>query len=122
MTKIGCAGILVEDTFCGPIAELPHEGLLVTVDAMPAMAGGCAANVAIDLAKQGFEVDVVGCVGNDPSAKSLLECFKSHGVLHRGVVISNTLPTSKTVIILVKGEDRRYIHMFGANAGFSASH
>ena len=35
---------------------------------------------------------------------------------------SDRLPTSKTVILLVAGEDRRYIHAFGANAEFSVGH
>jgi sugar/nucleoside kinase (ribokinase family) len=111
----------VEDTFCGPIAEMPREGLLVTVDSMPTMAGGCAANVAIDLAKQGVEAEVMGCVGRDRSAKGLFECFKNHRIAHRRLVVSETLQTSRTVILLVKGEDRRYLHLCGANAGFSAA-
>ena len=49
MSEIGCAGILVADTVCGPLDELPREGSLVTLESMPAKAGGCAANVAIGL-------------------------------------------------------------------------
>ncbi len=66
--QVGCAGILVQDTFCGPMPELPPEGRLVVIDAMPTKAGGCAANVALDLAKQGVEVEVIRCVGRDASA------------------------------------------------------
>ncbi len=116
--KVGCAGILVSDTFCGPMKELPREGQLLAVEALPTKAGGCAANVAIDLAKQGIPVEVAGCLGKDASAKVLLASLEAHGVACDRIVYSETLPTSKTVILLVEGQDRRYIHSFGANAGF----
>ena len=61
--KVGCAGIIVADTICGPIAQLPAEGQLTIVDEMPTKIGGCAANVAVDLAKQGVDAELVGCVG-----------------------------------------------------------
>lgn len=119
---VGCAGILVSDTFCGPLAELPHEGQLLAVDALPTKAGGCAANVAIDLAKQGIAVDVAGCLGEDPSARVLLASLEEHKIGCKRLVYSAELPTSKTVILLVAGQDRRYIHSFGANAAFQVRH
>jgi sugar/nucleoside kinase (ribokinase family) len=122
MARIGCAGILVSDTFCGPMPELPREGQLLAVDAMPTKAGGCAANVAIDLAKQGMAVDVAGCLGRDPSAAVLLSSLQDHQIGCSHIVYSSELPTSKTVILLVAGQDRRYIHSFGANAAFTVGH
>jgi sugar/nucleoside kinase (ribokinase family) len=122
MAEVGCAGILVADTFCGPMRELPREGQLLTVDSMPSKAGGCAANVAICLAKQGVEVDVVGCLGKDPAAKILLACFEEHRVGCEYVVYTDRYPTSTTVILLVEGQDRRYIHAFGANTAFTVTH
>jgi sugar/nucleoside kinase (ribokinase family) len=116
---VGCAGILVSDTFCGPMKELPKEGQLLAVDALPTKAGGCAANVAIDLGKQGIAVEIAGCLGNDASARVLLASLEEHGVGCSRIVYSNALSTSKTVILLVEGQDRRYIHSFGANAGFT---
>ncbi len=32
MPEVGCAGILVEDTFCGPIAALPPAGALMMLN------------------------------------------------------------------------------------------
>jgi sugar/nucleoside kinase (ribokinase family) len=122
MPDVGCAGILVADTFCGPMARLPAEGQLLAVDDMPSRAGGCAANVAIDLAKQGVSVDVAGCVGRDASAGVVVAKLKDHGVGCGQVVQVSSHPTSKTVILLVDGQDRRYIHTFGANAAFTADH
>jgi sugar/nucleoside kinase (ribokinase family) len=122
MGQVGCAGILVSDTFCGPMQELPREGQLLAVENLPTKAGGCAANVAIDLSKQGLRVDISGCLGNDPSAKVLLASLEEYGVGCSRIVYSDQLPTSKTVILLVAGQDRRYIHSFGANAAFTVGH
>ena len=122
MADVGCAGIIVADTFCGPIAQLPDEGQLLAVDSIPSKAGGCAANVAICLAEQGIEVDVVGCLGKDPSAKILLTCLEEHRVGCEHVVVCDDHTTSKTVILLIDGQDRRYVHVFGANAAFGAEH
>lgn len=122
MAEVGCAGILVSDTFCGPMASLPQEGMLLTVDNLPTMAGGCAANVAIDLRRQGVTVDISGCLGSDPSAQVLLASLGEHQVGCERIVYSPDLPTSKTVILLVEGQDRRYIHSFGANAAFAVDH
>ena len=119
MTQVGCAGILVSDTFCGPMQELPREGQLLAVEAMPTKAGGCAANVAIDLVKQGLTVEVAGCLGKDSSSRGVLSSLEEYGIGSRRIVYSETLPTSKTVILLVAGQDRRYIHSFGANAGLT---
>jgi len=120
--KIGCAGIICEDTFCGPMRELPREGELLAIGGMPVKAGGCAANVAIDLARQGFAVDVAGCLGRDPSADVLRGCLEKSGVGCEQITRVADYPTSKTVILLVEGQDRRYIHVFGANRGFQVGH
>jgi sugar/nucleoside kinase (ribokinase family) len=122
MADVGCAGILVADTFCGPMSALPDEGDLVAVDAMPVKVGGCAANVAIDVAKQGFVVEVAGCVGNDPAAELIKSGLTEAHVGCRHIVAVASHPTSTTVILLVEGQDRRYIHAFGANAAFKVAH
>ena len=120
--KVGCAGIIVADTICGPIAQLPDEGQLLVVDQMPTKIGGCASNVAVDLAKQGATVELVGCVGNDPAATALRQAIATEGVGCDAVVGVDDLPTSTTVILLVEGEDRRFMHTFGANSAFGMEH
>jgi sugar/nucleoside kinase (ribokinase family) len=119
MADVGCAGILVADTFCGPMKRLPHAGELLAIDEMPAKAGGCAANVAIDLARQGVSASICGCVGADASAEVLLQNLRAAGVDCDQIIRLESHPTSKTVILLVEGEDRRFVHVFGANAAFN---
>src|SRR5579871_1390542 len=120
--EVGCAGILVTDTFCGPLDELPPQGALIALDAMPTKAGGCAANVAIGLSKQGIAADVVGCLGRDPQAKIILDLLEQAGVSTQYVTYSDSEPTSQTVVLQVRGQDRRFLHVFGANKAFKISH
>lgn len=122
MATVGCVGIVVTDMLCGPIHELPRPGQLLTVEDIPAKVGGCAANVAIGLSKQGVTADVVGCLGRDNAAEVPLTALRKCGVGCDGIVYSDRLPTSKTVILLVEGEDRRYIHAFGANSALTIGH
>lgn len=116
--KIGCTGIICEDTFCGPMRELPRQGELLAIEAMPVKAGGCSANVAIDLVRQGFAVDIAASLGRDASADVLQGFLEKNGVNCEHLTRVAEYPTSKTVILLVAGQDRRYIHVFGANRGF----
>ncbi|MFA6107846.1 MAG: carbohydrate kinase family protein [Candidatus Latescibacterota bacterium] len=122
MAAVGCGGVLVADTFCGPMQELPSEGQLLVVETMLPGAGGCAANTAIDLARQGISVDVVGCLGRDASARIVIEGLEAGGVNCSQIVQVADEPTSKTVILIVEGQDRRYIHTFGANRAFTVGH
>lgn len=122
MDLVGCAGLLVEDTFCGPLPALPPAGALAILDEMPVRAGGCAANVAIDLSRQGVRVDVAGCVGDDTAASALIEALTKHHVGASQVTRVKGQPTSKTVILLIEGHDRRYLHLIGANRAFSIGH
>jgi sugar/nucleoside kinase (ribokinase family) len=119
MAKVGCAGLLVEDTFCGPVHALPAEGALHMLDAMPVRAGGCAANVAINLSRQGVAAEVAGCVGEDGAAAMLQATFSNHGIGTGHVHPLPGISTSKTLILLIEGQDRRYFHVTGANARFT---
>jgi sugar/nucleoside kinase (ribokinase family) len=111
------AGIFVVDHLCNPIDHMPVAGELILADELPLSIGGCAANVAMDLARVGATVNVAGCVGNEFVTDSLA----SRGVDTSGIRRLNDVGTSGTLIINVKGEDRRFIHCPGANAVMQAS-
>jgi sugar/nucleoside kinase (ribokinase family) len=122
MVDIGCAGIMVADIICGPMDALPEEGQLLALDALPATAGGCASNVAINLGKQGIQSDAVGCLGSDPAAQVVINELEKYGVGTERIRYTDAYPTSQTVILLVRGQDRRFIHVFGANKALTISH
>jgi sugar/nucleoside kinase (ribokinase family) len=110
---------MVSDHVCDPIDHLPVVGELVLTDRMHLTIGGCASNVAVDLAKLGHNVAVVGKVGADVFGRSLRDALEASQVDCEHIVESPTQQTSGTLVINTKGEDRRFIHAVGANAEFT---
>jgi sugar/nucleoside kinase (ribokinase family) len=115
------AGILVADHLCAPIDHLPKAGELVLSDALPLTIGGCASNTAMNLARVGLGVGVIGCVGRDPFGRFVVETLAAQGIDTSGIQELADVPTSGTLIVNVRGEDRRFIHTVGANGAFRAS-
>jgi len=116
-----CAGIIVADHLCMPIAHLPAAGELVMADGMLLAIGGCAANAAVDLAKMGVRAAVVGRVGDDVFGRVVSDMLRDVDIDITYVKTTPKTDTSQTLIVNVQGQDRRFIHTFGANATFSAS-
>lgn len=115
------AGIVVADHVCAPISHLPAGGELILSERMQLSVGGCAANVAVDLSKVGVRAAVIGRVGDDLFADFLRQTLDQAGVNTDGLRPSPGRQTSQTLIVNVTGQDRRFIHHFGANADFQAS-
>ena len=115
-------GILVADHLCAPIDHLPEQGELVQTEGISLEPGGCAANTAIVLAKLGVPVAVVGCVGDDAMGRHLRDTLTERGVDATHVAFRADLATSATLVVNVAGEDRRFVHAIGANAGLRAAH
>lgn len=115
------AGIIVADHVCTPVTHLPAAGELVMADKILLAIGGCAANAAVDLVKMGVRTSVVGRVGNDVFGRVVADLLREQGVDVAALSFSTTADTSQTLIVNVAGQDRRFIHTFGANAEFSAA-
>jgi len=119
--EVVCGGILVADHVCTPMRALPPEGHLVAVDGMYLLTGGCAANVGVNVAKQGIRVGVAGKVGDDYWGRFIREDLAGRGVDTEHVRVSEQEQTSQTMILLCQGQDRRFVHTFGANRDFRAA-
>lgn len=116
------AGIVVVDHVAAPVDHLPDAGQLVLTDDCIVSIGGSAGNVAVDLSKMGISNSICGCVGDDAFGGFAKDYLKRHGV---GMDCLTTVPgiaTSQTLIVNVKGQDRRFIHHKGANDVFSSEH
>jgi sugar/nucleoside kinase (ribokinase family) len=120
-TDVLCAGIIVADHVSSPLAHLPAAGELVLADQILLTIGGCAANVAVDLVKLGVNASVVGRVGDDVFGRVVAEMLRERGVGVETLRVAPRTDTSQTLIVNVAGQDRRFIHTFGANAGFQAT-
>lgn len=115
-----CCGIIVADFVCAPVPRVPQAGGLVMTDAISLAIGGCASNVAVDLARLGRKAVVVGRVGNDMPGRFVRDELAAAGV-ETTHLVESAGQTSSTLVINVQNEDRRFIHAFGANGLFDGS-
>ena len=115
------AGIIVADYVCAPVPHIPAAGELVLTERILLTIGGCAANVAVDLAKMGVPSTVVGRVGTDVAGRVVTDLLRERGLDVSAVRPTPGVDTSQTLIVNVAGQDRRFIHTFGANAEFRAA-
>ena len=116
-----CAGIVVADHVSSPISHLPAPGELVLADQLLLTIGGCAANVAVDLVKLGVSASVVGRVGADVFGRVVADMLRERLVDVSALQVTPNMDTSQTLIVNVAGQDRRFIHTFGANGAFRAA-
>jgi sugar/nucleoside kinase (ribokinase family) len=116
-----CAGILVADLFVPPLPALPAAGQLFATDDFLLDTGGCAANTATSLATLGVPARVAGKVGDDLFGEFIARELQAKGVDTAGIARASGHGTSKTVVLTVAGEDRRFLHTVGANADFRVS-
>jgi sugar/nucleoside kinase (ribokinase family) len=93
----------------------------VLADQLLLTIGGCAANVAVDLGKLGVNAAVVGRVGGDVFGRVVSDMLRERGVDVALLRVTPDTDTSQTLIVNVAGQDRRFIHTFGANAAFRAA-
>jgi sugar/nucleoside kinase (ribokinase family) len=117
-----CAGILFADYVCAPIPHMPAAGELVPTEHIKLALGGCASNAGLDLARVGVRVGVSGCVGEDPFGEFIVETLKAGCVDTSGVHRVPGIGTASTMVINVKGQDRRFISTPAANTRFTVAH
>jgi len=112
------AGILFADVGCAPIDHAPVPGELVPTDRVELTLGGSASNVSINLARLEVPTGLCGCVGDDAFSDHILKSLANPLVDVSGVRrIDNSSPGC-SLIVNVKGEDRRFVSTTGANAEF----
>lgn len=116
-----CAGMVVADHLAPPLARVPAAGELAAVDDLPLNIGGGAANVAMDLARLGVSSAICARVGDDVFGRFARETLVTGGVDVSGLSVDPRRATSQTLIINVRGEDRRFIHSVGANLEFTTA-
>jgi sugar/nucleoside kinase (ribokinase family) len=110
-----CSGILFADVACWPLTHLPEEGELVPTEKIELNLGGCASNVAFDLAKLSVPVTLAGGVGDDSLSDFIVRAVSVPGIdtgfLQR---FSGQCPGT-AMHINVSEQDRRFICTTGAN-------
>ena len=117
-----CAGILFADVVSSPIERAPDAGDLVPAERIQLSLGGCASNAALDLARLGVKVGVAGCVGNDVLGQFVSDTLAQGRVATGGIQRVAGINTACTMIVNVRGQDRRFVSSVGANARMTVEH
>ncbi len=94
-------GLLVDVRAKTRAAWLPNRSLPGTISLQP---GGCAGNVAADLAKLGHDVRLLSVVGDDPLGDWLLDSTRRAGVDVTGVSRRRGVATGCFVSVAREGE------------------
>jgi len=121
LRKVTCSGILVVDLIAAELPRVsPPGGITFTHRDIESHIGGHAANVSADLMRLGMKPGEVGClgaVGHDPFADFLERTLTGHRVR---VTLQRTdkAGTAVDLILVVRGEDRRYHVGVGALSYF----
>ncbi|MCX8170373.1 MAG: carbohydrate kinase family protein [Candidatus Bathyarchaeota archaeon] len=115
---VTCAGILVADIIAADLPKISDPGeLTFAPKGIEVHLGGHCGNVSIDLRKLGLkagDLSSIGAVGYDIFGDFIEGELKKHGVIAHLQRIHN-VGTSKDLILVVRGEDRRYHVDSGAN-------
>ena len=117
-----CTGILFADVACSPVDRVPEAGELVAPERIQLGLGGCASNTALDLARLGVNVGASGCVGTDVLGHFIIDELAGGGVDTAGIHRLDDVHTATTMIINVRGQDRRFIAAPAANTRFRVDH
>jgi len=110
-------GIIVADVIAARLPSVPKPGRVLLCRGIGLHMGGHASNVSVDLCKLGLEgekVSLIGCIGADMFGDFIakeLERWKLVTHLDR----LKQVETSRSMVLDLKGEDRRVVHSVGAN-------
>jgi len=124
MVKTVNVGTFTVDIIAYDLPRIAPPGEIVYVERPIDMyIGGHASNVSIDIVKLGVIKDVVaiGALGKDIFARIILNELKRYGVKVKPQIVEN-VGTARNVILVVKGEDRRFHIYEGANPHLNHKH
>ena len=91
------------------VDELPESGSSATVRLRKEMLGGKGANIAVGAAQLGAEVAVVGALGDDAQARTLLDQLDADGVFTACVRRGPGTTTGLIVDVLTRDGSWRYL-------------
>ena len=122
MAKVKKPAIVVAGTILVDIIKTvpvyPEAGRLVQISDIEQSCGGAVPNTAIDLAKldPDLPVRVFGKVGNDAYGRFAIDMMSSVGLDTTQMLTTELAPTSFTDVINVRGGERTFFTLAGANA------
>ena len=117
---IAIAGNIIVDSI-NIIEKYPEKTMLTNVYSQSNAVGGCVCNTIIDIAKIDPDVflTAIGKVGNDDNGRFVTSQMKKYGIDVSKIRISDTQPTSNTMVMSEKDSgERTFFYASGANSEF----
>jgi len=118
MLKVLTSGFMVADIIAAELPKIAEPGHLVFASkGIKLTIGGHPCNVSIDLIQLGLErnsVGAVGVIGKDAFGAFIKNILEEKGILTYLTELSE-VGTTKNIILVVKGEDRRFHVDLGAS-------
>lgn len=116
-----CVGQLVLDILCRPVASLPEDTDTQIVETIEMNCGGDGLNVAMNLARLGEKIAMVGRVGQDGFGAFLRQRMEAAGVDIRGLISDGEGHTDACVALIDAKGDRNFLYAPGVNRHFTAA-
>lgn len=107
------------DTRIEHLEDVLSPGKLVEMREADVHTGGSVANTGLAMKILGADVTLMGQIGQDAFGDMVLNILKKYNA-ESGMLISDKLSTSYSVVIAVPGIDRIFLHNPGANNAFRA--
>jgi len=120
---IAVAGNILIDII-NNIDDYPRSGTMTDISSTSRSVGGCVANICTDLAKidSSLPLTAIGCIGDDEYGRIIISQLQKYHIDTGRVVLSNTAPTSLSMIMNPPTGQRTIFHVRGANAEFCPAH
>ena len=99
------------------IDHLPERGKLVSIKGQYQCVGGGPNNVLTNLSSLGFKYDLIamGSIGNDDNSKLIKNHCRSNGIISKYLSVSSNIPTSYSLCMSEKQNERTFLYYSGAN-------
>jgi len=119
MSGIACLGNLIVDVI-KEIDGYPALGNLASIAGVQYATGGLVPNCLLDLAAMdpSLSLTAVGLVGRDAYGDRVVNTLSAAGIATRRIGRHESLPTSFTDVMSLRGGERSFFHYRGANAAF----
>ena len=112
-------GACILDVLGRPVETIPPGQGSVRLTEIRATAAGTAAGPAVDLAKLGASVRVLGALGDDLLGDIVIAAMARHGVDTTGLVRKHEAQTSATILPIRANGERPAFHVPGATRLFT---
>ena len=117
--RVVSLGVHIVDVLGRPVSHIPPGQGRLLLDEIRITAAGTAAGTAVDLAKLGADVVVMGAIGDDLLADFLTSVLDSHGIDTHLLARKQGVQTSATILPIRANGERPALHTPGATSSLT---